>query len=114
MSDPRSIPSLDELAADPEKVDALPVDVVKRLLVKHATVGAALSGRLLGVAEREPYTNGPDRFLDAEHVGTMIGKSRSWVEHHLKELPPRRKVGGEGVWSEREIQIWMRHREPWK
>jgi predicted DNA-binding transcriptional regulator AlpA len=54
-----------------------------------------------------------DRFLNGDEVAAIIGKSRSWVEKNTDALPCRRKVGGEGLWSEREIQRWMKHREPW-
>jgi predicted DNA-binding transcriptional regulator AlpA len=108
------VPTLDEIAAGPAKVDALPIKVVKQLLVRNRTVGDLLLARLISEPSVEPKLNGADRFLNAAQVGAMIGKSRSWVEKNIAELPPRRKVGGEGMWSEREIQTWMKHREPWE
>jgi predicted DNA-binding transcriptional regulator AlpA len=107
------LPTLDELDVDPSKLDALSVETVKRLLVRHAAVGELLLARLITEPTAEPKANGGDRFLDAAEVGLMIGKSRSWVEKNRVALPKRRKVGGEGKWSEREIQAWMKHREAW-
>jgi predicted DNA-binding transcriptional regulator AlpA len=117
MSDPRAVPSLDEVI--PEQAAELAPDIARALLrrcseeqrrlaeLHDALMIAAFAN---GAAHRETR----DRFLDADEVGTMIGKSRSWVEKNTEILPKRRKVGGEGKWSEREVQQWMRYRETWK
>jgi predicted DNA-binding transcriptional regulator AlpA len=113
----RTMPTLDEL--DPSKAAALPIEIIEALLVKHALVGNVLLAALVSAHANDTPSpmntgaNGSDRFLDVGEVGTMIGKSRSWVEKNTEALPKRRKVGGEGKWSEREIQQWMKHRETW-
>jgi predicted DNA-binding transcriptional regulator AlpA len=43
----------------------------------------------------------------------ISGTEPAWVEKNTEALPKRRKVGGEGKWSEHEIQQWMKHRESW-
>jgi predicted DNA-binding transcriptional regulator AlpA len=117
MPDFRAVPSLDELALHPEQAAELSVDVVLSLHARAVRALMALEAPLLAVrangraASSEP--NAGDRFLDAVQVGAMIGKSKSWVEKNTEALPKRRKVGGEGMWSEREIQTWMKHRETW-
>jgi predicted DNA-binding transcriptional regulator AlpA len=113
VTDPHAIPTLDEIAANPAKADMLPVDVVKRLLVRHAITGEVLLARLIAAPSAEPKPNGTDRFLGAGEVGAMIGKSKSWVEKNTEMLPKRRKVGGEGKWSECELLAWMKNREMW-
>lgn len=112
-ADLHMIPSLDELATNPARATDLPPEVTRALFVRVTTLHGALLASLLGVPMQAPSQNGGDRFLDAAEVGVMIGKSRSWVEKNTEALPKRRKVGGEGKWSEREIQQWMRHRELW-
>jgi predicted DNA-binding transcriptional regulator AlpA len=109
----QTVPTLDELAADPAKAMKLPIEVAKALLVKVAGLQAALLTSALTSA-LTPTTSSIDRFLDTGEVAAMIGKSRSWVEKNTAELPRRRKVGGEGKWSERDVQQWMKHREFWK
>jgi predicted DNA-binding transcriptional regulator AlpA len=110
--DLRVVPTLDELATDPAKAVMLTPEVAKALLVKVAGLHVVLLISALTTTPT-PSANGTDRFLDAADVGAMIGKSKSWVEKNTESLPKRRKVGGEGKWSEREIQAWMRHRETW-
>jgi predicted DNA-binding transcriptional regulator AlpA len=107
-----TVPTLDELAADPVRVATLPTDTAKVLLAKVAGLHALLLTSAMA-APPSSSINAADRFLNASEVGAMIGKSVSWVEKHVDELPKRRRVGGEGVWSEREVQAWMRRRETW-
>jgi predicted DNA-binding transcriptional regulator AlpA len=102
---------IDDLARDPARAADLPPDVAKALLVKIAGLHAMLLTSAMTTTPA-PTTNG-DRFLDAAEVGAMIGKSQSWIEKNTDALPKRKKVGGEGMWSEREIQAWMRHRATW-
>jgi hypothetical protein len=107
----RTLPTLDELAAEPGKVDALPVEAVKRLLVRNRAVGEALLARLISEPAGEPKSNGmegDDRLIGAAAVGEMIGRSRSWVEHHLDKLPPRLSLIGEPVWLKRDVERWIK------
>ena len=109
------MPTLDDVARDPSMATALPLEVVEQLLVKHNAAGQALLARLLAARAQNgaPARNETDRFLDAGQVGAMIGKSKSWIEKNPEGLPKRLKVGGEAKWSERELQAWMKRREPW-
>jgi predicted DNA-binding transcriptional regulator AlpA len=106
-----SAPTLDDLLSDPSRVRELPPAAARELFVRLATLQAALTTAILPSVSFEKRTPTVDRFLDAAEVGEMIGKSRSWVEHHVVELPERRRVGGEGRWSQREVEAWM-HRCP--
>jgi predicted DNA-binding transcriptional regulator AlpA len=110
----RATPSFEDLLANPSRAAELPAAAARELFVRLAAVQAALTTALLPAQSPEQSSswNG-DRFLDATEVGAIIGKSKSWVEKNTGSLPARRKVGGEGKWSEREIQTWMKHREPW-
>jgi predicted DNA-binding transcriptional regulator AlpA len=109
-----SMPEIEELLENPSRVADLPPEAARTLFVRLAALQAALTVAVLPApaAARSPLQNG-DRFLDAEEVGAMIGKSRSWVEHNVEELPEPRRVGGERRWSEREIQHWMQACPGW-
>jgi predicted DNA-binding transcriptional regulator AlpA len=114
MPELRGLPTVAELIADPTKAESMPPSEAGLLFVKVQNLAAVLLARMVDGGRGTPEHNGGDRFLDAAAVGAMIGKSRSWVEKHPENLPKRRKVGGEGMWSEREIQTWMKHRETWQ
>ncbi len=106
--DLRVVPTLDELAADPAKAAELPVEVVKQLVVKHAAVGEVLLARLI-MAEPKPNGGDPggEQLVGPAEVGEMIGRGKSWVEHHLDELPPRRSLLGAPVWLKRDVERWI-------
>jgi hypothetical protein len=108
-----STPEIRELLEDPSRVAELPREAVLALYTRMAALQAALTAALLPPASPEKPQQDGDRFLDAAGVGTVIGKSRSWVEHNVEILPERRRVGGEGRWSEREIQGWMKNAPRW-
>jgi predicted DNA-binding transcriptional regulator AlpA len=110
-----STPEIHELLENPSRVAELPPEAARILFVRLAALQAALTVAILpaSASEKSRSQNGGDRFLDATEVGVVIGKSRSWIEKNTDVLPKRKKVGGEGKWSEREIQMWMRHREAW-
>lgn len=121
MSTPRSLaamPGLDELAVHPERAAELIPEVAQALLSRcfaEITRLAALRDVLIITA----FANGAvprdtsDRLLDKDAVAAKIGKSRSWVEKNATDLPSRRRVGGEGLWSERELEVWIKHRPRW-
>jgi predicted DNA-binding transcriptional regulator AlpA len=110
----KSVPGIEELLEHPSRVADLPVEAARDLLVRTAALQAALSVRILPVTAAEgSYDQHGDRFLDAEHVGSMIGKSKSWVEHNVEQLPEPRRVGGERRWSEREMRRWMQTCPAW-
>jgi len=106
------MPTLDELAADLSKAAALPPDAASKLLVIVAGLHAALQVAATIPPLSLPHSDA-DRFLDAAEVSAMIGKSVSWIEKNTAELPKRRRVGGEGKWSRRELIRWMKHRPAW-
>ena len=108
MSDPRAVPTLDELEGDPEKAATLGADTIEALLVRCLALQTRLFARLIALPAAE--NGASDRFLDVDQVAAAIAKSKTWIEHNTKDLPPRRKVGGEKLWSERELQAWMKHR----
>jgi predicted DNA-binding transcriptional regulator AlpA len=109
-----STPDIRELLEDPSRVADLPAEVARALFVRVAALQAALTVTVVPAStpDDSPTYHG-DRLLDAEQVGRLLGKSRSWVDHHVEDLPPRRRVGGEGRWSEKEIQRWIQNAPRW-
>jgi len=122
MNAPRSIagvPRLDELAADPVRAADLTPETARALLSQCAAELARLSALhavlLIAACANGPVRRDPgDRLLDVAAVAERIGKSRSWVSKHPDDLPARRRVGGEALWSERELEIWIKNRPRWE
>lgn len=117
----RTAVALEDLLGEPAKVgDLLPAAAMGLLrdcearLTAYQGLRDALLIRAFSANGSSPGRRDEDnRLLDAAEVGQLIGKSRSWVEHNISELPERIRVGGEGRWSEHEIQRWMLNRPRW-
>jgi predicted DNA-binding transcriptional regulator AlpA len=108
MSDLRTVPTLDEIVADPAKVADLPPETVKCLLAKHAAVGELLLARLIAIPVAQPKPDGGEQLIGAAEVAEMLGRGKSWVEHHLDELPSRRSLLGSPVWVRADIEAWIK------
>jgi predicted DNA-binding transcriptional regulator AlpA len=108
----KAVVSLDEIANDPDCAMTLPSDAARRLCVRAAAVHAALLAALHGAPER-PSQAAP-RLIKVDEVARRIGKSRSWVEKHTSDLPPRVRVGRQCNWLESDIEAWIRSRPRWQ
>lgn len=112
MNAPRSVPSLDELVAEPATAAELPagaaVAMLKRcneVLAAHEALREALRARIASAATAAG--NGKPALLSTEDVARLLGRSKSWVEHHLDDLPPRCTLLGAPVWHRRVIEEWV-------
>ena len=99
-------PTLDDLAHDPASAALLSEEDAVALLLRCAAVQAAITEGRSAVTARKSA----DRLLDEAQVAEVIGMSRSWVQKHVHDLPPRRSVGGSPRWLLSEIERWMRTR----
>lgn len=97
---------LDEIARDPALVANLEPDRRAALSLRCAAVRGALDR-----ADQEAVLpTATERALDAEEVGRLVGFSKSWVEHHAADLPPRRSIGGSPRWLLSEVTQWLNER----
>jgi len=110
----RVVARLDDLAREPARARDLSLEDLCALYTQAATVHAILIAALHTHQQiHVPAARAGDRLLGPQEVADRIGKSRSWVQKHAADLPPRRRIGGEGLWSERELDAWLRTRPPW-
>ena len=107
MNGPVSIPTLDQLLADPAKVTTLPPEVARRYLIALATLQPVL------ILQSERGAKIPvhdDLLIGAAEVSALIGLSVSWVEKHPDALPARRSVEGNPRWLKSEVVAWVKSR----
>ena len=103
----QEVPSLDELAADLKLVKNLPPEVALDRYLVCMSVLMTL-GPQLAIRKTEPSST--NCFLNVDDVAQLIGMSGSWVEKHVKDLPPRKSIVGNPRWEKRDIEHWMKNR----
>ena len=114
----RESPNLDDLVVHPEQASELPLDAAQALLTlcseRILRLSAVRDSLMLAVASSlGAARHDADRFLDVSGVAAKICKSVSWIQKNGNQLPARRRIGGEALWSEREVEAWMRSCPRW-
>ena len=90
-----AVPSLDDLARDPERVTALPLDTARALFQSVTLVQALLLGRLMegaSLSMARPPERDAEEWLNAEQVGIRFGLEKRWLSDHMRELRSHRIV----------------------
>ncbi len=85
-----------DLQSGVRKIGVEPL-LIARLLSEHTPAGGA------------PCQEG-DSLVGVPEVARMIGLSTSWVEKHVKVLPPRVSVHGMPRWRRSDIHRWVKAR----
>ena len=85
---PVPVPTLDELAAHPERASEIPPATARALLARLAGVQTALLARLLATSghDSDPAPV-EDRLLTASEAAGQLGHSRDWLYRHAARLP---------------------------
>jgi hypothetical protein len=98
-------PTLDDIARDATIVARLTPEQAEGLAPQCAAVLAAVTTR----ASQRLVPMADDRVIDSGEFAALLGKSRSWVEHHLADLPPRVTVLGSPGWLLSAATRFLKH-----
>ncbi len=103
------IPRLDDIAADPTKASALPLEVIKALLVRcHVVEGALVSGLLVAQTTPRAEPDEPDTLLTPHEVAQRCNADVSWVYAHAKRWPFTRRLSRKVLrFSARGLDKWL-------
>ena len=87
-----AVPSLDEIARDPSRVDDLPTDVAMGLLLRVHTIEGVLGARVADGLLRTPKDgdaarSARDTLLTADEAAKRVGMSVHWLYHNAGKLP---------------------------
>ena len=103
------IPTLEELAAQPELAQTLSADATRKLWLQCVSVLNALCIPLT----MDRYAASPkaktDTLLTVKELAILINRSKSWCEKHPKDLPLRVSVGGSPLWRLSDVEKWMKN-----
>jgi hypothetical protein len=102
------VPSLDEIADDPSRLQELPGRTLATLAARTAAIQAALAQQQIQLAA-EPLRTAPasDRTLDADEIAVELGVDRRWVFRYAKRLPFIKRISRKSlVASESAVKRW--------
>ncbi len=111
-----SVPSLNDLLADPTLLDVQPVSVLlglrRQLRYLDADLDAAISRRTVQDGQERRKAQ-PDRLLTAKEAAEIAGVKPSWFIRHGHKLPFTRKLSHKVVrYSEAGLHKWLATRRP--
>jgi predicted DNA-binding transcriptional regulator AlpA len=112
MSVLMQVPSLDDVAEDPTLAIDLDPVVILALHARALHALTALEAPLLLRATRQPAREAQSdgQLLDARAVAAVLDVSVSWVEKHVRDLPPRRSLCGSPRWLRSDLDRWIHTR----
>lgn len=111
---PTPVPSLDELAANPERAQSLPVEAAQVLQTKCLFVLNALWGRCLAAHAEQPAAAAlepTDRLLDVTEAAKRLATTRDWLYRHARRLPFTIRNGRQLRFSSEGIARYIRERK---
>jgi len=81
---PAAVPTLDELAASPERATTLPPAALQAMLCRCATLQTTLLAALLSASAHgnAQVAEEPDSLIDVDAAAQRLGVSRDWLYHH--------------------------------
>lgn len=90
-----AIPTLDEIAANPQRLDGLDAAALAALALRANAAAGAIAARLAESVVNGPApTNGGDHLLTAKQLAQQLGVKESWVATEARAgRIPRRMVG---------------------
>lgn len=101
-----AIPSLAEVLEDPARVEELPAEAARALLVRLMALQPLLVTRALAGP-----TTAADRLLTPGEAAAKLGQSLSWVYKHAATLPFTVRNGRALRFSEASLEAWIRRQQ---
>jgi predicted DNA-binding transcriptional regulator AlpA len=106
-----TVPTLDELAADPGKAAKLPLETATALLARCVVVHGVLVGRLIeasGPGTSPARAVEEDRLLTPEQAAALLGMAPRWLYRHAGSLPFTRRLSRKALrFSEAGLRRWL-------
>jgi hypothetical protein len=109
---PAAVPTLDEVAAAPDRASALPPATLQRLLCRCATVQTVLLGALMSASARTAdAAPEPETLFDIGEAAKRLATTRDWLYRHAGHLPFTVRNGRQLRFSARGIARYIRERQ---
>ena len=112
------VPTLVDIARNPERVVDVPLSAVPSLMAHAAALQAALAARLADIAIHceEPARAHPpeaERLLTPPDAAALLGVTVTWLYRHAGRLPFARRLSRKALrFSEAGLRRWLAARKP--
>ena len=105
------LPTLDELAAHPERAQELPPEVARDLLARLAPLQTVLLAQAIRPLACQGEPQGEDRLLTVEEAAKKLGLSTDWLYRRAGKLLFTVRLGRQLRFSERGLDRYIRQRQ---
>jgi predicted DNA-binding transcriptional regulator AlpA len=107
------VPSLDELAANPERAAEISPAAAAALLTRVAGLQPVLLARALATAGDGGHDGAPsaDRLLTVKQAAAQLGHSEDWLYRHAAKFPFTVRTGRDVRFSAAGLARWIRNRQ---
>jgi len=106
MMPPVVVPSVNDLLEHPDRVDELPAEAARALLVRLMALQPLLVTRVCGGP-----TTATERLLRPREAAAKLGQTLSWVYKHSASLPFTVRNGRALRFAEAGIDAWIRRQQ---
>jgi excisionase family DNA binding protein len=100
----RAMPTLADLAAQPERILELTSEAARALLVQLATLQAPLLAQALSGGRQDAEG---DRLLTVGEASSRLGLGEDWLYRHARRLPFTTRVGRQVRFSARKLDAYI-------
>jgi excisionase family DNA binding protein len=108
---PSAVPTLDELAADPERAMTLSAAALQGLLCRCVTVQTAVLGALVAASGRTTEVAtaaAQDTLLDIAEAAKRLATTKDWLYRHAHHLPFTVRNGRQLRFSRLSLERYIR------
>ena len=105
------IPTIEELIANPEKVDTLSHQEAMNMMARISSIQPLLLGRLAFLGNEKKEAKAPDRLLTVKEASKVLGYSVDWLYRHSNKLPFAKRITPHRLrFSEAGIEKYIKNR----
>ncbi len=111
-----TVPSLDEIAADPSRAERLPTEAARKLLARCVIVQNALLIQALGAPAPEFTAKPPQRetdrpMLTPKQAANRFNIPKRWLLAHADQIPGIARLSRKMIrFDEEALDRWLAHR----
>jgi len=106
-----TIPTIEELITDPQRVNTLSPTEAMNVLVRISSIQICLVAKAASNGTEKKETKPIDRLIDVKEAGERLGCSKDWLYRHADTLPFTKRLTPHALrFSEAGIEKYIKNR----